>query len=71
MVTHTDRKRPKGGRGPKLWAYGYSDLSALLGVSEGTLRARTARGAAHPESLEWVCLQWAIRNPGASFSVRD
>lgn len=59
-VEHSDRKRAKGkGRGPKLWAYGYADLARLLGTTEGALRARVARGTAHPEDLAWVAAAWA------------
>lgn len=54
-------KRGKGlGRSPKLWAYGYSDLARLLGVTEGALRARVARGW-DPSDLGRVCAAWACR----------
>lgn len=35
--------RPTKGR-PKLWAFGYPELSRLLGVSEAVLRQRVSRG---------------------------
>lgn len=59
-VETTDRKRPRGGRGPKLWAYGYSDLARLLGVSEGAIRQRVARKLFDPSDMEAVCRAWRL-----------
>ncbi len=62
-VTHTGQRPGSGGKA-KLWAYGYSDLAKLLGVSEGALRARVARRRKKGYtnelgSLEGVCRAWA------------
>lgn len=60
VVEHNDiRRGGSRGRSPKLWAYGYADLARLLGTTEGALRARVARGAAHPGDMAWVSEQWA------------
>ena len=53
-MLHQDREMPKrravvevsrlNKSKARLWGYGYADLSVLLGVSEGALRGRAARG---------------------------
>jgi hypothetical protein len=47
------------GRGPRLWAYSYSDLAHLLSTTEDALRARVSRGSFSPGNLEEVCRAWA------------
>ena len=64
-VETTDRPRRRGGgRGPRLWAYGYADLAKLLGMTEQAVRARVARGW-NPGDLEAICREWVrVADPG-------
>ena len=55
-VEYPGRHPSKGGN-HRMWGYGYTELSRLLGVGESTLRSRVARGTAFPGDLEWVCNQ--------------
>lgn len=65
MATRTTRRwvipanrAPRRGR---LWAFGYADLAALLGYSEGYLRHLVADGELDPRDLDAVCRAWAAR----------
>lgn len=49
----TSSRTPRGGN-TKLWAYGYPELSAFLGMREGTVRQAVARGTFDPSSLASV-----------------
>jgi hypothetical protein len=42
---------PRHRKRSKLWAFGYTDLAAALGVSERTVKRRIASGELHPEDL--------------------
>lgn len=45
----------------RLWAFGYRDLAALLGVTEQRVRVLVSRGRLDPASLEGVCRYWEGR----------
>lgn len=51
-------RAPKGAR---LWAFGYADLAALLGIGEGALRNQVSAGKLDPLDLESICREWARR----------
>lgn len=44
-----------------LWAFGYADLSALLGLSEAHLRRMVSKGKLDPRDLRAVCEAWRVR----------
>lgn len=50
---------PRKGR-PRLFAYGYEDLGALLGMSAGAVRKAVSRGLFDPSDLRSVC-EYALR----------
>lgn len=53
----------KDGRGPKLWAFGYSTLAKLLGLSENAIRQAVHQGRLDPSDLEMVCESWMHYHP--------
>lgn len=56
---------PRKGRS-RLWAYGYADLAALLGTTEGAARQAVARGTLNPKDLRAVCEAWQAREARAT-----
>lgn len=53
---------PSRGR-PRLWAYGYADLAALLGCTEKAVRHLVARERFDPACLESVMRMALDRKP--------
>jgi hypothetical protein len=48
-------------RRQRLWAFGYADLSRLLGVTEDRVRNMVCDNTLDPGDLEQVCRAWAAR----------
>jgi hypothetical protein len=51
------------GRGPRLWAFGYTTLAKLFGMKEGALRQAVSEGRLDPADLEMVCESWLRFHP--------
>lgn len=51
----------RSGERLRLWAYGYADLAALLGTTEGAVRQLVRRGRLDPKDLRAVCEAWRAR----------
>ena len=72
MVTlceHTPESTGKlGGRGPKLWAFGYEALAKLFGMTEGAVRQAVYDGRLDPADLEMVCESWMRFHPSKARS---
>lgn len=54
---------PPKGRS-RVWAFGYADLSKLLGKSQAALRMAVHQGRLDPTDLEAICLEWLRRRVG-------
>ena len=55
-----------GGRGPRLWAFGYEALAKLFGMTEGAVRQAVYDGRLDPSDLEAVCQSWMRYHEGAA-----
>jgi hypothetical protein len=54
-------RNPKVGR-PRLWAFGYPDLAALFGMSDGGVRMAVARKQLDPTDLASIVKFYNERN---------
>ena len=54
------RCTPDKGR-PRLWAFGFDELGAILGLSALRVRRMIAAGKLDPGDLHAVCEAWAAR----------
>lgn len=54
LVDVSDRVLPS--RSVRLWAYGYADLAAFLGMKEDAVRQAVNRGTFDPGDLTSVCV---------------
>lgn len=45
----------------RLFAFGYLELSKLLGISEDAVRKRVSRGTLDPSDLETLCKEWEAK----------
>lgn len=60
LCSHVPTTRSRGGR-RALWAFGYDDLAALLGVTTRTARRMVRTGAIDPADLEQLTAAWEKR----------
>lgn len=57
------------GGSPRLWAFGYKSLAALLGIKEGTVRQAVHQGRLDPSDLEMVCESWLRYHPSKAIAL--
>jgi hypothetical protein len=60
-VVEVSESIPKRG---KLWAFGYGEVSKLLGLSEWAVRQRVHRGLLDPGDLKSLCMVWLENQEG-------